>query len=453
MSIVFQCECGQKLSAKDELAGRMIRCPACKNAITIPAPQAAPPRAEEGIYALEEPAAAAPLVATPARPARSAPEEPTLRKARAGSPSPEPDESASDAESEKTWSVGEYLYVVLVLALIPLVINVVMPTSTKMEDRLKAALEHASPETRARIEALRSQEGVGLDDLLAVLPGGKLDATAHLPRATAVHWIYGAVAAALFWIFTMFLFPGEKKTPIHLLLVGLFTGTIGIVLLLGFQLAASATQGVWLRGRSIVLILFYIVKFIGWSYASANDPNSNLFLSFVGFTCGVGLCEELCKALPLLGYYRRDAHMGWRGAAVWGLASGAGFGVAEGIMYSSRYYNGLSPLDIYIVRFVSCVALHAIWTAAVGITMWRRQETIQGDLEWGDYSLSILIILAVPMVLHGLYDTLLKKDFDLLALAVGVASFAWLAFQVERARADDGETRARKRKGTREAWA
>jgi hypothetical protein len=117
-------------------------------------------------------------------------------------------------------------------------------------------------------------------------------------------------------------------------------------------------------------------------------------------------------------------------------------------MYCSRYYNGISPADIYIVRFVSCVALHAIWTAAVGISTWRRQDTIQGDLDWGSFSLSVLQILAVPMILHGLYDTLLKKDFDVWALAVGAASFAWLVIQVERARGTDEETE----NGHERAW-
>ena len=108
-------------------------------------------------------------------------------------------------------------------------------------------------------------------------------------------------------------------------------------------------------------------------------------------------------------------------------------------MYSSRYYNGIAPVEMYVVRFVSCAALHAIWTASVGITMWRRQETIQGDMDWTSYVQAILQILAVPMVLHGLYDTLLKKDFDLWATAVGVATFAWFVFQVELARGTDAE--------------
>ena len=40
------------------------------------------------------------------------------------------------------------------------------------------------------------------------------------------------------------------------------------------------------------------------------------------------------------------------------------------------------------------------------------------------------------MVLHGLYDTLLKKDMNVWALVIALASFAWLAFQIERTRGD-----------------
>jgi RsiW-degrading membrane proteinase PrsW (M82 family) len=449
MAISFRCQCGQKLAVREEFAGRSVRCPACATVMKAPAPIAEPPAEVADEYALADEPKPAPGQAPAGFGAAGARGEPSKARAAASRTSLAPARSESPhTDEEAKSSFREYLYLGLVLALIPLVFSVLAPKATNFEERLKAALDHASPETQNRIKSLESQEGVGLDDLIKALPQGKLDASAHLPRATWVHWAYAAITAAAFWLLTLAMFPGERRTPHHLLLVGLFTGTIGIILLLGFQMAASATQGVWLRGRGIILILFYIVKFIGWSYASASDPESNLFLSFVGFTCGVGLCEELCKALPLIGYYRRDDQMGWRGAAVWGLASGAGFGVAEGIMYCARYYNGIAPLDSYVVRFVSCVALHAIWTAAVGITMWRRQETIQGDLDWTSFSLSVLQILAVPMILHGLYDTLLKKDLEVWALAVGAASFAWLVFQVERARGTDAEEKPAHRR----AW-
>ncbi len=449
MAISFQCECGRKLSARDELAGRSARCPACSTVLKIPVPQAEAIAASEDTYALEETSTPAPTPSPAPGPTAAAPQIGATKHRTSPRPEFEPSGDRQSAAAlpsgDRRSAPGEYLYVALSLALIPLILSFLAPKATTIEDRLKTTLARAGADTIARVQAVETREDAGLDDLLEVLPEGKLDATAHLPRATWVHWLYGAVAAAGFWIFTLLLFPVEKRTPHHLLLVGLFTGTCGIVLLLGFQVAASATQGVWLHGRSVILIVFYIVKFIGWSYASASDPDSNLLLSLVGFTCGVGLCEELCKALPLLGYYRRDARMGWRGAALWGLASGAGFGVAEGIMYSSRSYNGIAPLDIYVVRFVSCVALHAIWTASVGITMWRRQVTIQGDLDWTTYALAILQIFAVPMVLHGLYDTLLKKDLELWALAVGVATFAWFALQVEMARGSDAQTKSTSR--------
>ena len=51
-------------------------------------------------------------------------------------------------------------------------------------------------------------------------------------------------------------------------------------------------------------------------------------------------------------------------------------------------------------------------------------------------------IVAVPMILHGLYDTLLKKEMSVLALVVAVASFFWLAWQISRLRTLEPEMAA-----------
>lgn len=40
------------------------------------------------------------------------------------------------------------------------------------------------------------------------------------------------------------------------------------------------------------------------------------------------------------------------------------------------------------------------------------------------------------MALHGLYDTLLKREHEFRALAVAAIRFGWLAILVERARRD-----------------
>ena len=44
-----------------------------------------------------------------------------------------------------------------------------------------------------------------------------------------------------------------------------------------------------------------------------------------------------------------------------------GLGLAEGIIYSSDFYYGIATADAYVVRFISCVALHAFGGAATAL--------------------------------------------------------------------------------------
>jgi RsiW-degrading membrane proteinase PrsW (M82 family) len=436
MAISFACECGKTLRTKDEFAGRRTRCPSCGTVLVIPLPTE--PEVDD-VYHVAP-------AEVPAVPDRS--DGPRLRFGPAPSVGPaDPDEPEGRTRPDVSgpeaitsgFSPREYLYWLLVVALIPLASSVLRPKADNTEHRFEQTLSHAPPEVKAQLHALAESGKLTRDVLLRALPGGRIDG-ALLSHDTQVHWVYAALAVAAFLALILSLFPLEAKKAGHLLMVGLFTGTIGIVFLLIVQFLAGATQGVWVRGRGIGVLLFYIAKFIGFSYSAANDPDTGFALSFLGFTCGVGLCEELCKALPLIVYFRRGGSMGWRGACAWGLASGVGFGVSEAIMYSADHYNGIGSAEIYVVRFVSCVALHALWTAAVGITLWKSQDLLQGHSNWAEVSLPLLRILAVPMVLHGLYDTLLKKDMDTYALAVGLASFAWFAWRIESARGTDEET-------------
>ena len=213
---------------------------------------------------------------------------------------------------------------------------------------------------------------------------------------------------------------------------------MGIVSLIAFQWIAEATQGVWITGRSIIVLLFYIVKFIGFSYRAATDESYGFLASFFGFTFGVGLCEEITKALPVIILLRSDNKLDWRAACLLGLASGVGFGIVEGIMYAGHGYNGYASFDIYLTRFISCVALHATWTAAIALMAVQNLAGFETNevTEWCQH---LLIIISVPAILHGLYDTLLKRDMGGLALLIALASFAWLAFMIERARSGDTE--------------
>jgi RsiW-degrading membrane proteinase PrsW (M82 family) len=331
------------------------------------------------------------------------------------------------ASASGSWR--DHLYWVLLAALIPLAVSTLFegrPLAERLEETLG---QH--PEVAARL-----QQAVSKDDFFGALPERRL-VGAHLPHGTWVHWGYAAISATLFLVVLTQSFPNEAAGPSRLLWTGFITGTVGIVLLLGFQWVASFTDGWVVRGWGIGVLIFYIVKFIGFSYRSALDPANGFALSFMGFTCGVGLCEELCKAVPVMLFLRGQPHAGWKAACVVGLASGVGFGVSEGITYSSDSYNGVAEGLTYLVRFASCVALHATWAGSVALLMCRNQDFLGDDgFDWGMAGNFIVHYLSIAMVLHGLYDTLLKKDHELWALAIAVGSFAWLAWLVWQERSE-----------------
>src|ERR1700681_2369622 len=66
------------------------------------------------------------------------------------------------------------------------------------------------------------------------------------------------------------------------------------------------------------------------------------FSTSISSSRGTVFDEHYHKALPLLCRYRHPGNRNWRSAFLWGLASGAGFGIAEGVMYAGNYYNGVS---------------------------------------------------------------------------------------------------------------
>jgi RsiW-degrading membrane proteinase PrsW (M82 family) len=316
----------------------------------------------------------------------------------------------------KNWSRR---YAVFAVAVIPLL----MPLGTAAEQneteeqRVVRTLDedHATDAQREAVaDAFERSGGQVTAAVLEALPRHRLSG-AILPKDTWAHWGFAAASAALYFALLLLLFPRGTTRPQDLLLAGLFTATIGIVLLLLVQ--AVAGSGIWIRGGGNAAIISIILQFIGFSYQAALDPRNGFVSSFLGFTAGVGFCEELTKLLPLMWHFRNRATLDWRGACLWGLASGIGFGVSEGITY--------------IVRFVACVALHAIWAASAGIMLYRRQQTIQGQMGVLEIMPPLLAILIAPMILHGAYDTLLKKDHELLAFGVAVASFGWFAYQVE----------------------
>ncbi len=436
--------CGKRLKARESLAGKVVRCPHCGEKVRVPEPEA------EGIFVAYPLESAAPAqeplpdqeeAAYPVQETDPAPRREVPRRARKRASLPSP-----TVPEPPAWL--RHLHWLLALALVPLAFSLLQPEKLRDEfdSRLQKTLEQAPAKVQRRAQHVRErvEEGTAsLDDLFATLPGHRLVGS-FLPRSTWLHWLFAAGAALLFMTFFLFLAAGKTADPRYLLGIALFTSTGGIFLLFVVQTLASLPLGLLLWGD--VAGLSFILKLIGFSYQAALDPGNGFILSFLGFTLGVGLCEEVCKALPLLVHFRRPSGLSWRGAFLWGLASGAGFGIAEGIVYSSRYYNGIVGPNVYLVRFISCVALHALWTGSAAITLYRNQDLIQNAVGGHVYLVCLFRIIGVPVVLHGLYDTLLKKELNGPALGVAVLSFLFLAFQISRLHGGDDEAAREERR-------
>jgi RsiW-degrading membrane proteinase PrsW (M82 family) len=436
--------CGGRFSAPERGAGRKVPCPNCQAAILIPAaPPAAPPKP----------------IPPPA--ARATWKPPTLL---AASPAPTPAGQPPawvppTKSSTPAWL--RHLHWCLALAMIPLAISIFGPDESPQElaERVLRSLAEANPQETAEPQTPPSQsptasssapeedadslamlEQMSLDDLMELLPRRKLQG-ALLARDSWFHWLFALLSVGAYMTFFVLLAWDRSARALHLLGLGAFTATFGVLLLVVVQVLAMIGP---IGGRGIVGLILLLLSLIGLSYRAALDPDIGFVGSFLGFTLGVGLCEELIKALPIFVYYRIGNTQTWRGAFLWGLASGAGFGVSEGVMYSQDFYNGIAGPGIYVVRFVSCVALHAVWSGSVGIAIHQRQDLLRPEHEdwWVTgllYVVNVLRLIAIPMILHGLYDTLLKKELELLALVVAAASFGYLAWLISRLRHSDDE--------------
>lgn len=310
--------------------------------------------------------------------------------------------------AESSHSPREYLYWALPLALLPLAFALGQPPDDT-EARFHRTVHEAPKSVKYRIQQLERDPFATIDDLFDVLPGNKIIG-AFAPRTTQIHWAFAGAAVAVFLGLAMATFPHGGSRPIVLLGVGLFTATAGIMLLLMVQ------------------------PFFMFTVHDVLDDTSNFTISLFGYILGVGLFEELAKLLPVIWRMRRGL-MRWRAACLWGLASGAGFGVAEGIFYSEQFYNGISTIEMYFVRFASCVALHAIWSASAALSLCAHSRAVVDPQDKAVMAFTILRAIAVPAVLHGIYDVVLQYHYDIAALVVALMSFGWLASQIETTRA------------------
>ena len=156
----------------------------------------------------------------------------------------------------------------------------------------------------------------------------------------------------------------------------------------------------------ITLAVFFLTQgfvFLLWDILGLPSLNTFFLLDLFGYIFGVGLTEELVKLLPLLIIYRfAKEPLQPKTLVFYGLMSGIAFGVFEGVQYQMSVNVNLdytSSFFMNIARLTSLPFLHAIWTGIAGyfIGFAKLYPLYRHAL----YFLAI----AIPSVLHGLYDT------------------------------------------------
>lgn len=170
------------------------------------------------------------------------------------------------------------------------------------------------------------------------------------------------------------------------------------------------TPQVSVRTTIAVFFITQLFVFIVWDIIGV--PRFNPFyklidvgfpLNLFGYTLGVGMTEELAKAIPLLIIYKKAKRPLLPQTLVYyGLMSGIAFGVFEGVQYQMEVniqldYTGAFFMNI--ARLTSLPFLHAIWCGIAGYF-------IAFVHLYPKYRISLYFLaLSLPSILHGCYDT------------------------------------------------
>jgi RsiW-degrading membrane proteinase PrsW (M82 family) len=323
-------------------------------------------------------------------------------------------------------------YLLFVLTLLPLAIHLVYERDD-LRERLTQTVQH-HPEIGRQLGKGTEADELSPDALLDLLPEHRVEG-AYLPRDTWAHWFFGGLALVCALGVVGLLFDRREAKLWHLPAASLFTSTFGIAFLWAIQFLAVLAPSVKVfafRLSRLLAVLVLLLWLILWMYQLSLDPAEPFPLSLLGFTLGVALCEETVKSLPVwINLRSRSPVRSWQAACIWGLCSGIGYGIAEAIQYSAAYYNGYEPGSIYAVRFISCVALHAIWGGIVSISLFSQAELASPGWEFSDWFARCALVYFPAMFLHGLYDTCLTHDLPGAALATAVASFGVFAGLIE----------------------
>ncbi|MDR1493431.1 MAG: PrsW family intramembrane metalloprotease [Planctomycetaceae bacterium] len=203
-------------------------------------------------------------------------------------------------------------------------------------------------------------------------------------------------------------------------------------------------------------LFFFYTHCLPSFYLNIADDGNNPLIRLFGFIFQVGFCEELCKIAPVALYliWKRKKASPMMALLI-GVFSGLGFAAFENVVYATQnmergldniiqtVLNSLeaqteeqikeeiqnggiaallhihSAMISMMLRSVSLVFAHAIWTGI--FTYYIICATTSGK-RW---VVLCCLGLAVPMVLHGVYDWLCGLQPGFAALIIG---FSFILF-------------------------
>jgi len=173
------------------------------------------------------------------------------------------------------------------------------------------------------------------------------------------------------------------------------------------QISTKSTIVLFFTLQLVVFVLWDICGLPHWpgiSLLYSLTESDNYLLQLIGFVFGVGVFEEIAKAIPLFLIIRKAKEPYIPQSMVfYGLMSGIAFGVFEGVQYQMTVNAELEYSDAFfmnIARLTSLPFLHAVWSGMAGYFIAFANL-------YPKYRLSLYFLaIAIPAFIHGLYDTL-----------------------------------------------
>ncbi len=193
------------------------------------------------------------------------------------------------------------------------------------------------------------------------------------------------------------------------------------------QVEVKRSISVFFLTQVTAIILVNLQNYPPLSLLYSLIKSDNFLYRLIGFIFGVGFTEELIKALPILFIIKKSNKPLYPQTLVYyGLLSGLGFGILEAVQYQIIVNSKLdysSAFFMNIARLTSLPFLHAIWCGIASYFL--SLAFLFPKYRKSMFTLSI----AIPSVLHGLYDVF---GWSFIGLGICVFSVVALMFYLRK---------------------